>query len=144
MKTKLTLTIIIVLLCSCLSVNAQAYKSIKIADVEYNTHSSFQGVNVNSIQPQNDDSYMVTFYNTNYNDPYDGVSYKTSYSFEWYLSYCGKRVSDYYKSTIRCRTKETKKVYAWTAKVPKGHERYVTVQFGREPREIIKDRRDDD
>lgn len=142
MKAKLTLTIITVLLCSCLSVNAQAYKSIKIAGVEYNTHSSFQGISVNSIEPQDDGSYMITLYNTNYNDPYDGVSYKTSYSFEWYLSYNGKRVSDYYRSTIRCRKEETKKVYAWPTNVPTGHERYVTVQFGRE--HLQKDRRDDD
>ncbi|MBR5533058.1 MAG: hypothetical protein IKU59_07125 [Bacteroidales bacterium] len=141
MKTKLTLIIIAVLLSSSISSNAQAYQSIKIADVEYNTHSSFQGINVNLIQPQTDGSFLIELYNTNYNDPYDGVSYKTSYSFEWYLSYNGKRVSDYYRSTIRCRKEELKKVYVWPAKVPKGHEKYVTVQFGREP--IKKDRRDD-
>lgn len=144
MKTKKILIIISVLLGSSVSSYAQAYKPIRIADVEYNTHYSFLGMEVKSIQPQNDDFYMITFYNTNYNDPYDGVSYRTSYSFEWYLSYNGKRVSDYYRSTIRCRNEETKNVYAWPAKVPKGHEKYVTVQFGREPREIKKDRRDDD
>lgn len=144
MKTKLILTIIIVLLCSCLSANAQAYKRIKISDVEYNTHSSSEGINVNSIKLQSDGSYLIILYNTNYNDPYDGVSYKTSYSFEWYLSYSGKRVSDYFKSTIRCRSTLTKCVYAWPDKVPKGHEKYVTVQFGKEPLPIKKDRRDDD
>lgn len=142
MKTKLILTIIIVLLCNCLSVNAQAYKQINISSVEHNTHSSFKGINVDSIQLQRDGSYSIELYNTNYDDPYDGVSYKTSYSFEWYLSLCGKRVSDYYKSTIRCRKTEIKRVYAWPGKVPKGQEKYVTVQFGREP--IQKDRRDDD
>lgn len=140
---KLFLIIIAVLLSTSMSSNAQAYQSIQIADVEYNTYSSSQGIDVKSIQPQSDGSFLIKFYNTNYNDPYDGVSYRTSYSFEWYLSYYGKRVSDYYKSTIRCRKIETRNVYLWPNKVPKGHERYVTVQFGREPREIIKDRRDD-
>ena len=144
MKTKLILTIIIVLLYSCLSVNAQAYKQIKISDMEYNTHLSSEGINVDSIKIQYDGSYLIELYNTNYNDPYDGVSYKTSYSFEWYLSYCGKRVSDYFKSTIRCRKTLIKRVYAWPGKVPKGHEKYVTVQFGRESLPIKKDRRDDD
>ena len=143
MKTKLALIIIIVLLSSSLSSNAQAYKPIKIADVEYNTHPSSQGINIELIQPQNDGSFLIKLYNTNHNDPYDGVSYRTSYSFEWYLSYNGKRVSDYYRSTIRCRKEETKNVYAWPGNVPKGHERYVTVQFGREPIKITKDRRDD-
>lgn len=144
MKTKLALIVITVLLSSSLSSYAQAYKSMKISDVEYNTYSSSQGIDVKSIQPQSDGSYMITFYNTNYNDPYDGVSYRTSYSFEWYLSYKGSRVSDYYSSTIRCRTEEAKNVYAWPGKVPQGHEKYVTIQFGKEPRKIKKDRRDDD
>ncbi|MGM9774185.1 MAG: hypothetical protein ACI3Y2_03150 [Candidatus Egerieousia sp.] len=143
MRTKLILTII-VLLCSCLSVNAQAYKPIKILGVEYNTHSSSEGISVDSIRLQNDGSYLIELYNTNHSDPNDGVSYITSYSFEWYLSYCGKRVSDYFKSTIRCLKSITKRVYAWPGKVPKGYEKYVTVQFGREHLPIKKDRRDND
>jgi hypothetical protein len=126
-----------------LSLKAQAYKGLNIAGAEYNTRSSSRGINVDLIEPQSDGSYLVKLNNTNNNDPYDGVSYITSYSFEWYLSYCGKRVSDYYNSTIRCKKNETKYVYAWPGKVPKGKERYVTVQFGRESGEIKKDRRDD-
>lgn len=130
-------------ICSGFYGYGQAYKPISISRAEYNTHNSYSGIDINGITPQADGSYMVEFYNTNYNDPYDGVSYYTSYSFEWYLSYKGKRVSDYYKSTIRCRKSESKSVYSWPNEVPKGYERYVTVQFGREQVKVYKDRRDD-
>lgn len=130
------------LLLNCHYIHSQAYKGINIAGAEYNNHNSYTGINVNNISPMSDGSYLVNLYNTNYNDPYDGVSYYTSYSFTWYLSYNGERVSDYYNSTIRCRKTEERKVYAWPNKVPKGYEKYVTVQFGREP--LKKDRRDDD
>lgn len=122
----------------------QAYSGISIAGVEYNVHYSHTGIEVSSITPQPGGSYKVNMYNTNYSDPYDGVSYQTSYTFDWYLSYKGKRVSDYFKSTIRCRKSEEKTVYAWPDEIPSGYERYVTIQFGKEPVKIIKDRRDDD
>lgn len=59
----------------------------------------------------------------------------------WYLSYKGKRVSDYYHSVARSMSWFTVKSVAWPNEVPKGHEKYVTVQFGKEPEK--KDRRDD-
>lgn len=123
---------------------AQAYHSINLSSTEYNTHNSSSGIEVSSITYQSDGSYRVILYNTNHNDPYDGVSYYTSYNFEWYLSYKGKRVSDYFQSTIRCRKNEDKYVYAWPNEVPRGYEHYVSVQFGREQNMVNKDRRDDD
>lgn len=119
---------------------AQAYQSIKVSSPEYNTHNSSSGIEVRSITYQSDGSYRVILYNTNHNDPY----YYTSYDFEWYLSYKGKRVSDYFQSTIRCRKNVDKYVYAWPNEVPQGYERYVSVQFGREQNMGNKDRRDDD
>lgn len=92
-----------------------------------------------SITPQSDGSYLVVTAPTS----------KPS-SFEWYLSYKGKRVSDYYKSVFLRESvfadaitwSQSVKVWAWPDEVPVGHEKYVTVQLGREPR--VKDRRDDD
>ena len=117
----------------------QAYRSMRISPAEYNTIQSHEGIDVVSIAPQTNGSYVVEFYNSNYNDS----GYYTSYNFTWYLSYKGKRVSDYFDTTIRCRKSGEKTVYAWPEDVPKGYEKYVTVQFGKEQKPIVKDRRDD-
>jgi len=135
---KLFLTICGVIV--CMTTSGQAYHSLRIADVENNIHNSHSGIVAQTVAPLSDGSYSVTLFNSNYNDPSDGVSYRTSHSFFWYLSYKGKRVSDYYQSTIRCRTTDQKAVWIWPNEVPKGYEKYVTVQFGREP--LVKDRRD--
>lgn len=116
--------------------NAQAYTQISIQSLERNTNRSHVGIVVNSITPQGGESYAVELYNANYND--EGCH--TSYAFDWYLSYKGKRVSDYYSSTIRCRKTEQRTVRCWPDEVPRGYESYVTVQFGRE--QAPKDRRD--
>ena len=105
---------------------------------EYVTISSFQGINVRSIGASYDGSYSVTLSNSNRGNQGE----ITSYSFEWYLSYKGRRVSDYYQETIRCGQSSSRTVYCWPGEVPSGSERYVTVQFGREP--ARRDRRDDD
>ena len=117
--------------------NAQAYTQIHIQSLEYNTNNSHVGIVVNSITPQSGGSYVVELYNANYSD--EGC--RTSYAFDWYLSYKGKRVSDYYSSTIRCRKTEQRTVRCWPDEVPRGYESYVTVQLGRE--KAPKDRRDD-
>ncbi|MBQ2291609.1 MAG: hypothetical protein II248_05590 [Paludibacteraceae bacterium] len=97
-----------------------------------------EGIECSSITPQNDGAYIVCLYNTNNNTGYYiGFAY---HSFTWYLSYKGQRVSDYYDSVIRCQSGEEKKVYVWPDEVPKGHEKYVVVQFGKEA--APKDRRD--
>lgn len=118
---------------------AQTYRSIKIKNPTYSTIESSIGIEVTSISPQADGSYNVTFYNSN-NDGYQYNEYIT-YSFDWYLSYKGKRCSDYYKSAIRERKSGIKQVFVWPGSIPKGNERYVTVQFRSGLEE--KDYRDD-
>lgn len=120
------------------SVSAQAYHSLNIVSRDYVTNESFSGIVVSSVTPQEDGSYSVTLFNSNYDSSYEAVTN----SFDWYLSYKGKRVSDYFKSAIRSRNISTKTVLAWPDEVPKGNEKYVTVQFGRE-RTTPTDRRDD-
>lgn len=120
------------------SVSAQAYHSIRLVGPEYVTNESFSGIVVSSVTPQEDGSYCVEMFNSNRNT----VSEQITNSFEWYLSYKGKRVSDYFNSAIRGRSTSTKTVWAWPDEVPKGNEKYVTAQFGRE-RTTPTDRRDD-
>ena len=98
-----------------------------------------EGIECSSITPQNDGAYIVCLYNTNDNHGYFANEF-AYYSFTWYLSYKGQRVSDYYDSVIRCQSGEEKNVYVWPDEVPKGHEKYVVVQFGKEA--TPKDRRD--
>jgi hypothetical protein len=105
---------------------------------EYVTISSTQGITVNSITPNHNGSYSVNIGNSNRGNQGE----ITSYSFEWYLSYKGERVSDYFQETIRCGQTSSRTVYCWPGEVPSGNERYVTVQLGREP--ARRDRRDDD
>ena len=62
-------------------------------------------------------------------------------SFKFYLSYQGKRVSDYQQANSNYKYKFTYNCYAWPGKVPNGHEKYVSVQIGGEPKKT--DRRDD-
>lgn len=130
------LIVTIVVLIS-LSANAQYYP-IRIAERTYTTLTSFSGIDCKSITPLGDNCYSVEFYNNNYNEPND----ITTYSFDYYLSYRGKRISDYYKMNIKCRRSETVKVYMWPDGVSNAYARYVTVQFGKEPAQ--KDSRDDD
>lgn len=104
------------------------------------TIESYAGIEVSDITPQNDGAYIVSLYNANY---YSHAGMYDYCAFTWYLSYKGQRVSDYYNSHIRCQSGEEKTVYAWPNEIPKGYEKYVTVQFGREQKQIVKDRRDD-
>lgn len=105
-----------------------------IANAEvYNSHIGISG----SVAPQNDGSYLVTFFNSN---GMEDRHYPT-YTFEWYLSYKGKRVSDYYTAAVVARSSGQQTARCWPGEVPRGHESYVTVQFGRE--KAPKDRRDD-
>lgn len=124
----------------CLLLNAQAYRTINIGPPpEYVQIDSFQGITVTALSYSQASGYSASLMNNNYNRSGE----KNSYNFDWYLSYNGKRVSDYYSSTIFCRQVETRNnLYTWPNSVPSGHEKYVTVQFGREKPK--KDRRDDD
>lgn len=105
---------------------------------EYVTISSKEGISVKSITPNHNNSYTVVLHNNNRGNQGE----ITSYNFEWYLSYKGKRVSDYYQETVRCGQSFSRTVYAWPGEVPAGNERYVTAQLGRQPAK--RDPRDDD
>lgn len=132
------LLIAFMLLVGTSATNAQVYRSLNIQRSENVTINSQDGIVVQITTVNDDKSITVTFMNSNYNN--DGE--RNTYNFEWYLSYKGKRVSDYYNEAIRCRQTGSRTVYCWPNTVPAGHEKYVTVQMGREPRK--KDRRDDD
>ena len=114
------------------------YHTPNFIQEDYVTVSSIKGIGVTSLTPNSDKSYTVEL--TNHNRSAQGEI--QSNCFEWYLSYKGERVSDYFQETIRSTKTATRTVYCWPGKVPSGHEQYVTVQLGREP--IKKDRRDDD
>ena|GEM_PF-5314480 len=129
--------LIIMLFSSISYANAQAYIPLNIQESENVTIKSKEGIVVQGTIVNKDKSITVTFMNSNYNNSGE----RNTYTFDWYLSYRGKRVSDYYSEAIRCRKTDSRTVYFWPNSVPAGHEKYVTVQLGREPRK--KDRRDD-
>ena len=119
---------------------SQAYRGITIGPPpEHVQIQSYQGIEVQSLTYDRSSGFTVKFMNTNYNRSDE----KNSYCFDWYLSYKGKRVSDYYSSTIYCRREQVRtNVFCWPGEVPSGNERYVTIQFGKEKPK--RDRRDDD
>ncbi len=114
------------------------YVPINIIRAEDVTINSKEGIVVQGTTVNQDRSITVTFMNANY----DQDNERNTYTFEWYLSYKGKRVSDYYTEAVRCRRTKNRTVDFWPDEVPKGYEKYVTVQLGREPRK--RDPRDDD
>lgn len=118
--------------------SAQVYRGLNIVETDYVTIDSYSGIEAKSILPNYDGSYKVELFNANYNSP----STHATYSFEWYLSYKGKRVSDYYKSAMACRISKEHIAWVWPNEVPQGYERFVTVQLGKQPQK--RDRRDDD
>ena len=133
-KIVVLLTLIIFSLSFCAYSEPQAYKSIRLKERTRTDYESSNGIQAH-IKPVGD-SFSVTLFNSNYNDSND----YTTYTFKWYLSYKGKRVSDYHQERMKCRDTKSKDVYAWPGEVPIGNEKYVTIQFGEEPRR--KDRRD--
>lgn len=118
--------------------NAQAYVPLNIVPSEDVTIKSKDGIVVQSTTVNTDKSVTITLYNSNSNRDNE----RNTYTFEWYLSYKGKRVSDYFNEAIRCKHTASRTVYIWPGEVPNGNEKYVTVQLGHEPRK--KDPRDDD
>ena len=107
--------------------NAQAYRGLNIGPEPTRvTINSSSGISVVSVQYQNGGSYSVCMMNNNYNNPDE----RNIYSFKWYLSYKGSRVSDYYNSSLKCREQVTfNQITVWPGTVPSGYEKYVTVQF---------------
>lgn len=131
------LLIAFMLLVGSTAANAQ-YHSLNIIPTENVTIKSKEGIVVQNTTVNTDKSITVTLLNTNT----DGDNSRDTYTFEWYLSYKGKRVSDYYNEAIRCKRTASRTVFVWPEEVPNGNEKYITVQLGREPRK--KDPRDDD
>lgn len=129
--------ILIAIAFSAVYANAQ----IHIIPSTYTTVKSHDGILVQGVSVNSDKSITVTFENGN-NSNYDTTGEIVTYSFDWYFSYKGKRVSDYYTDAARCGKTVSRTAYVWPDTVPTGNEKYVSVQLGREP--IKKDRRDDD
>ncbi len=97
-------------------------------------------ISVSRIERNTDGSYKVYFVDNS--NVY--LSDHNETAFTWYLSYKGKRVSDYFHSNSNGGRNFWRTGFAWPDEVPVGHEKYVTAQVGEEPRTIYKDRRDDD
>ena len=136
-KIVVFLVLIIYSLSFCAYSEPQAYRSIRVKERTRTDYESSDGIQA-QIKPEGD-GFNITLFNSNYNDRND----YTTYTFKWYLCYKGKRVSDYHQERIKCRDFENKVVYAWPGEVPRGYEKYVSIQFGEEPRKIEKkDRRD--
>lgn len=134
MKKALLLTFIVAIMARG-TLKAQAYRSFNIVEPTYKTVYTTNGIEVKTVTYNQGDSYTVGLKNSNYCNSGE----VTSNEFEWYLSYKGKRISDYYKETLRCNNSTTRKVYCWPGEVPVGNEKYVSVQLGKQ-----KDSRDDD
>lgn len=90
-----------------------------------------------------ENGYVVRFFN-NSTTSYSGhPNEKSATRFTWYLSYKEKRVSDYYETLVIFQSAKKVTVYSWPGEVPRGHEKYVIVKFGKEQlAESPKDRRD--
>lgn len=117
---KKTFAVLIVLL---LAISIKAQSNISVRYLEYDSER---------------DEYKVHFLDAD--NVYLSDHYSTS--FVWYLSYKDKRVSDYFTSSSNGGRQFWRVGFAWPGEVPKGHEKYVSAQIGKEPRQ--KDRRDDD
>lgn len=125
-----------------LHTNAQ-YQQLKIIQSTYVTVNSHDGILVQGTTLNKDKSITVTFKNGNESNYNTSGEVKT-YSFDWYFSYKGKRISDYYTDAARCGKTVSHTAHFWPGEVPAGYEKYITVQLGREQKPIKKDRRDDD
>lgn len=115
-------------------------ESINIIHSQYVTTKSHSGIVVKSITVNDDKSLTVTFSNENSSN-YNSTGTYVTYSFDWYLSYKGKRISDYYTDAIRCGKEGSHRVYFWPGEVPVGNEKYITVQYKGKDKKT--DRRDD-
>lgn len=125
-----------------LHTNAQ-YQQLNIIQSTYVTVNSHDGILVQGTTLNKDKSITVTFKNGNESN-YNTSGEVITYSFDWYFSYKGKRISDYYTDAARCGKTVSHTAHFWPGEVPAGYEKYITVQLGRERKPIKKDRRDDD
>lgn len=119
-------------------VGRSAYQTINVIMPEYVTVKSTRGIVVKNADLNSDKSITVVFKNSNMCKTPEIATY----TFKWYLSFKGKRISDYYSTAVRCNQTESQTVYFWPNAVKNGQEKYITVQLGRKSKK--KDRRDDD
>lgn len=125
-----------------ISLSAQAYRVPTFIPAEKSTSTDVSAIFVQSIAPiaGDENGYTIEFCDTqNVNRAVE--QYATSFKF--YLSYKGKRVSDYRTANSNYKYRFTCTCYAWPGSVPAGYEKYICVQIGEEPSNVKRDRRDD-
>lgn len=140
--TKKTLFLLLFLFSlSAVEISSQAYVVPNFRSADRYTSDNDKYISVVSVSPISGDAngYTIEFRDA---QNVDRAVEQYATSFKFYLSYQGKRVSDYQQANSNYKYTFTCKCYAWPGKVPSGHEKYVTVQIGEEKRK--KDPRDDD
>lgn len=134
--------LLLILLFISIGANAQsAYQIPHFRSADKYQSTDMKAISVISVEPILDDKngYVITFRDSQ-NTNRAVEQYATSFKF--YLSYKGKRISEYQSVNSDYDYKFTCKCYVWPNIVPDGDEKYVSVQIGTEPRK--KDSRDDD
>jgi len=133
---------LILFLMIAIGASAQAYAIPRFRSADRYSSSDMSAISVESITPISGDEngYVIKFCDSqNVNRAEE--QYATAFKF--YLSYKGKRVSDYKMANSDYQYHFSCTCYVWPDSVPAGYEKYVTVQIGTEPSDIKKDRRDD-
>lgn len=135
------LFIIFLFLAVAIGTHAQsAYSVPNFRSADRYSSSNMNAISVESITPINGDAngYEIKFCDSqNINRAVE--QYATS--FKYYLTYKGKRVSDYQSANSNYKYQFICTCYVWPGSVPAGHEKYVSVHIGGEPKKT--DRRDD-
>ncbi len=118
---------------SVVEISAQTYVVPNFRSADRYTSENDKYISVVSISPITGDAngYSIEFRDA---QNVDRAVEQYATSFKFYLSYQGKRVSDYQQANSNYKYNFTCKCYAWPGKVPSGHEKYVSVQIGEEPK----------
>ena len=129
------------LLAIAIGANAQAYVVPNFRSADRCSSTNMNAISVESITPVSGDvnGYQIKFCDS---QNIDRAVKQYATSFKFYLSYKGKRVSDYKMANSNYQYHFTSTCYTWPNSVPKGYEKYVSVQIGVEQKK--KDPRDDD
>ena len=137
---KILLNIFLFLMVAIGASAQSAYSVPNFRSADRYSSSNMNAISVESITPITGDAngYEIKFCDSqNINRAEE--QYATS--FKYYLTYKGKRVSDYKSANSNYKYQFTCTCYAWPGSVPAGHEKYVSVHIGGEPKKT--DRRDD-
>lgn len=120
--------------------SAQAYVVPNFRSADRYSSTNMSAISVESIIPISGDenAYEIKFCDS---QNVDRAVEQYATAFKFYLSYKGKRVSDYKTANSNYQFRFSCKCYIWPDMVPRGYEKYVTVQIGEEPKKT--DRRDD-